>query len=758
MESTTGTFGSLNFGVPVRLLSDAAMARHWGAQAFRTAHAEKNLFPNFDAPPTAREGISNTYSMLALRPLADGEPKTTVNGVVCMAYSDHELAAARRFYSRFGNAMLARLPVSHFEQVSWQILPQVDWVYCVVTTDAAFSSPSYTSPILQTYLDAICTEFLAYGDDFCEEFLLSTRRWSTYWLDNRTEDLCTALDNADAEADNEVVDAVLKKSAPGLNQRNNITAYCLKPQQSSETDILPSKETIFSGNIEQSNTKYFCFGMGSLINTPSRVGTGGKVTQCAIPVAVNAKYDFCPCWNFQNRAGGSQLTAGGMVMRNDPRNQNPQAKTAGVVYPGPSDDEKMKEQDEREVGYTRYNIPLECIESMNWCKIPDGITIFQYVPNTELPDDHEARAKGSDGKPTPRAPFPIREYPLPQTYVDVCITGCLEYNETFAATWIAGFVGWPDESRPYWLNDRPMPRTPWVEQQKYREVDGILMSEIPESFKCRSLPAEYALLYTGDAEKNTDISYISYKKASRKPVRAKDQEPKFFIFEYDDRISFEQWQKVTCAADIEQGIACRLLPTAGYRRSFCHPVEGSSCFTAPSLRKDAAGSRDVNGVLYAAPGKWLNDGGVPDEKDDIFVGNNMKRVRLNNDDFHVLANFMAIPSNAKIFTYMTAQPRAPSYEFPIRQSVIDTILGGCMEHSVNEDFTAEWVDTTDGWKNKNGKCYWLNDRVIPRRPWVALGGSYKIFDRLVFESTSEWVPQGVLLERRLPVEFVLNLK
>ena len=28
---------------------------------------------------------------------------------------------------------------------------------------------------------------------------------------------------------------------------------------------------------------------------------------------------FRPCWNYQNRAGGSQLTAGGMVLRTDPR-------------------------------------------------------------------------------------------------------------------------------------------------------------------------------------------------------------------------------------------------------------------------------------------------------------------------------------------------------------------------------------------------------------------------------------------------------
>jgi hypothetical protein len=64
--------------------------------------------------------------MVGLGALSKDEPKSTVNGVVCMAYDDKELVAAKRFYARFGNGTLARYPRDLFQHVSWQILPNVE--------------------------------------------------------------------------------------------------------------------------------------------------------------------------------------------------------------------------------------------------------------------------------------------------------------------------------------------------------------------------------------------------------------------------------------------------------------------------------------------------------------------------------------------------------------------------------------------------------------------------------------------------------
>ena len=424
--------------------------------------------------------------------------------------------------------------------------------------------------------------------------------------------------------------------------------------------------------------------------------------------------------------------------------------------PGPDDEAKMLAQDEREIGYTRYNIPLECMRSLGWQPLPQGVTVFQYVPNTELDDDHPARTRNPDGTPSPRASFPSREYPLPQTYVDVCILGCLEYSRQFATKWIEGFVGWPSADNPFWLNDRPYSRQPWLHEPRHKEIDDLLASVLPGAYACRSLPARFAEHYLcgAAARQPVDVTYTSYKARNREVARVAVRRPRHFVFEYRERIGAERWGAVAKAPeDMVLSLACRLGPEAGYRRSMC--LRNSYGFTAPALMRDVGGARGVNGLLYVAPMAWLRDGEAPGPDADLFLGEGLERVELSPEHFEVLNNWMTIPPGATIYTYVAATPQPPSFDFPIRQSLIDTILGGCLQHSMGADFCAEWVDTTDGWALPDGRVYWLNDRHIGRRPWMALGGSYKIFDRLVYESTSPCVPEGVLLQRRLPEEYTM---
>ena len=37
----------------------------------------------------------------------------------------------------------------------------------------------------------------------------------------------------------------------------------------------------------------------------------------------------------------------------------------------------------------------------------------------------------------------VREYPLSQTYVDVCLEGCLQYGTAFALRWLQAIRGCP---------------------------------------------------------------------------------------------------------------------------------------------------------------------------------------------------------------------------------------------------------------------------------------------------------------------------
>eukprot|EP00930_Biecheleria_cincta_P083088 TRINITY_DN72717_c0_g1_i1.p1 TRINITY_DN72717_c0_g1~~TRINITY_DN72717_c0_g1_i1.p1 ORF type:complete len:856 (+),score=102.69 TRINITY_DN72717_c0_g1_i1:367-2568(+) len=696
-----------------------------------------------------------------------------------MAYTDEELIAVKAFYANLRSARLCQVPISCFEAVSWQSLPEVAYINCVVVDESAFKLPSYTSPILQSVVETLCGSFGAFGDDFKEEFLKTTHGWSQYWLDDR-ERLVDWSDNR--VIDRWRTDTLLGKILPEfVSHRKSNAIYPSHLLNPPDNDITWDRQTVFDGPIQQANMRYFTFGMGSLINTPSRVGTAGVVAQSAIPVRISASYEFCPCWNFQNYAGGSQLTAGGMVMRSDPRVKDPNAETVGVIYPCPGDDAAMKAQDEREVGYTRYDIPLQHIFVLDhWQKVPSGITVFQYVPNTELRDDHPARAKTEDGSITPRAPFPVREYPLSQTYVDTCILGCLEYSREMAEKWIKGFVGWPEEGRAFWLNDRKVARRPWIEQPKFHDVDDIIRDVIPESFKCRKLPAEYGGHYWDldqMSEATTphnspprdvtpgmdlDVKYTSYTQHSRDPMAIQCDETPYFVFHAFFLMGKRNWAAF-CKIHYKYetafpGMPCRLAKEAGFRRSFGQHTQTNFSVTNPCL-VDAGDqdARDVLGVLQPVPPHWAQSSGEPpaepaDRLSYTFIVPH-RRVELKVDHLTVLRSYMCIPQGARVFTYVVNEPIPPSFEWPISQLFLDNVLSACLE-DFGEDFCKELVDTTDSWVLPDGQCYWLNDRHLPRRPWVHQS-NYKIFDRMVLDSKSPLIPAGTLYKRRLPEEYLV---
>lgn len=57
----------------------------------------------------------------------------------------------------------------------------------------------------------------------------------------------------------------------------------------------------------------------------------------------------------------------------------------------------------------------------------------------------------------------------------------------------------------------------------------------------------------------------------------------------------------------------------------------------------------------------------------------------------------------------------PGKGHPITQSYVDIFLGGCLDVSEAygiEEFALECIRTTKGWSK-----YWINDRIMPRRPF-----------------------------------------
>ncbi len=86
--------------------------------------------------------------------------------------------------------------------------------------------------------------------------------------------------------------------------------------------------------------------------------------------------------------------------------------------------------------------------------------------------------------------LPTAEYPILQSYVDVVIEGGLEYGTDYVREIVASTADWS----PYWLNDRPLARRPWVYTKDHAAVDKLLTDSIPH-FKDRLYAEPYAAKY-----------------------------------------------------------------------------------------------------------------------------------------------------------------------------------------------------------------------------------------------------------------------
>ena len=226
----------------------------------------------------------------------------------------------------------------------------------------------------------------------------------------------------------------------------------------------------------------FCF--GSLINKASRVSSDPDAV-AAVPVRVKASAGYARSWNFQHP--NAKLTALGLE-----KTEAGAGRTInGVVCPVLSAS-GMEALDKREIGYKRVAIATKHLEPLSWQTLPDGARVWMYVPlgpaastaTLEAGEDNDDEARAGVGLTGPSFHNPIL-----QSYVDVCILGCLEYSEEFAREFVTSTSLWDGP----WINDRLIPRRPWVHQPRHKEIDALLAAVIPEAFGRRRLPEEYSV-------------------------------------------------------------------------------------------------------------------------------------------------------------------------------------------------------------------------------------------------------------------------
>lgn len=213
----------------------------------------------------------------------------------------------------------------------------------------------------------------------------------------------------------------------------------------------------------------FIFGYGSLINTASRNATSNRPI-AAIPVRVSGAFGYIRTWNDRSPSGFTALGLRRPVPGETAMTIN------GVVYPVEGND--MAAFDAREQGYVRVEVPRADIEAVSWQALPAQGRIWVYVPEIA------GKAPGLD------LPLPDARFPMLESYVDVVIEGGLEYGPDFAREIIATTKDWSG----YWLNDRDLPRRPWVFDRQSAQVDKLLAADAPH-FADRMFSEEYTAKY-----------------------------------------------------------------------------------------------------------------------------------------------------------------------------------------------------------------------------------------------------------------------
>lgn len=199
-------------------------------------------------------------------------------------------------------------------------------------------------------------------------------------------------------------------------------------------------------------TNQFIFGYGSLVESQSRLMTLASALY-ASPVNVSGVRRG---W-FDQFVGGISLTTTFLGAVPDP-----DSNCNGVIFQVTQ--QGLDAFDQREIGYKRERIDQKNILMLDGSKsAPEG-DIWFY-----------ANAEERNASP---------EFPIVQSYVDICLNGCLEIEATyplakeakFAETFLKTSTNWSK----YWVNDRIYPRRAFIYMPNAGKIDQLIVRVLGE--------------------------------------------------------------------------------------------------------------------------------------------------------------------------------------------------------------------------------------------------------------------------------------
>jgi len=212
--------------------------------------------------------------------------------------------------------------------------------------------------------------------------------------------------------------------------------------------------------------KNFIFGYGSLISSESRIYTGKGYIGDPIPIEISKKAGYKRIWICKKSKFGDKSY---LALRKSKKSDN----ICGVICPIFKCIENF---DKREHGYKRVKIKIntnkkrKLIKSISWQNIPEyNFNIYMYIDNKSNP--------------------PNKKCPISQRYLDVVLSGSLEYGVKFAKHFLKNTHNWEGKDGAVFLvNDRKKinHRKYNLKYINYKRIDKIMKETIPQYFKKRN--------------------------------------------------------------------------------------------------------------------------------------------------------------------------------------------------------------------------------------------------------------------------------
>jgi hypothetical protein len=200
-----------------------------------------------------------------------------------------------------------------------------------------------------------------------------------------------------------------------------------------------------------SNTNQFIFGYGSLVESQSRARTSPSALY-AFPVNVAGIER-----GWFDQVGGVSLSTTYLGAVPDSN-----ASCNGVIFQ--VSEPQLAAFDLREAGYKRDRIDQKNITMLNGSRsAPEG-DIWFYA-------SEEKR-------------YASPEFPIVQSYVDICLNGCLELEAIYPMAREAGFaetfLKTCSHWSKYWVNDRIYPRRAFIYAPNAGKIDQLIQKVLGE--------------------------------------------------------------------------------------------------------------------------------------------------------------------------------------------------------------------------------------------------------------------------------------